>query len=134
MVQLPGMIDQSKSSAVPGYPQESLRHAVCALAYRQIVAFLVLTLAFMAPLSCQQHGMMSLLDLHDHAAGHASDSPCAFHDHQSTPGMALAAFAGITPSIPVLPLPSIETQLPDEAPSSLAQLDLAPPDQPPRVL
>src|SRR5258707_9021604 len=128
MVQSPGMIDQSKSSDAPGYPQESLEHAVQVLACRQIVAFLALTLAFTAPLSCQQHGMMSLLDLHDHAAGHTSDSSCAFHDHQSTPGMALAAFAGITPSIPALALSLIETPLPDEAPSLLAQLDTAPPD------
>lgn len=131
------MIDQRNSSDAPGYPQESLRHAVHAVAYRQIIAFLVLTLAFSAPLSCQQHGMMSVLDMHDahdHAAGHDGNFPCSFHDHQPTAGMALSTFAGISPSIPALPQAQIPTPLTAEVSPFTLQLDQAPPDQPPRAL
>jgi len=130
------MIDQSQSLNAPVYPQESLGHAAFAVAYRQIVAFLVLTLALSAPLNCQQHGMMSLLDMqdqHDHDAGHGGDFPCSFHGHQSTPGMALSTLAGISPTIPALPQAQIVKPLPAETSPSTVNPDPAPPDQPPRV-
>jgi hypothetical protein len=67
----------------------SLQAAIAALIRREIAAFLALSLMFAVPLSCQQHDMMSLLDLemrHDvlsfvHAHGTYSPSGVTVEAH-----------------------------------------------------
>ena len=132
------------------HAESSLQKAIAALLRREIAAFLALSLIFAVPLSCQQHDMMSLLDLHMHHdlfdATHTDHTNHTAHDHHSGKpqldlplpvsalAATLAAFAGVLP--------------PDRSPYSLillavlvptdtlypSQRQLIPPDQPPRSL
>src|SRR6266536_806408 len=106
------------SAARQGQPRESLGQAIRGLAYWQITAFAILTVAFAAPLSCQQHALMSLLDVDWtvyslHLTHEGSAFPCALHEHQ--PGgvtMVLSTFAGIVPQVHALltlPRPTVIT-------------------------
>ena|SRR5579859_2692178 len=140
-----------KTRITTQYPHESLNQALSVLLARQVVAFLVFTLAFAVPLSCQQHGTMSLLDLDGHVHDAHVDlavpqepelspvrqdkgSPCSFHEHQTTADMALSALVGIAPTrLVCLPSP-IGKSLPIDGHYLVAEHNPNPPDHPPRVL
>ncbi len=128
-----------RSAAKQGQHGESLGQAVRGLAYWQITAFAILTVAFAAPLSCQQHALMSLLDVDWtvyslHLAHGGTAFPCALHEHQPGAAMVLSTFAGIAPQVPALltlPRPTDITITPILFPSKFAVI---PPEQPPRVM
>ena len=121
-----------------GQPRENLGQAIRGLAYWQITAFAILTVAFAAPLSCQQHALMSLLDLDWttyslHLTHEGATFPCALHEHQPGAAMILSTFAGIVPQGPILlmlPRPTVITGAPLLLPAQFVTL---PPEQPPRA-
>jgi hypothetical protein len=133
--------------SVQTHVESNLQQAVAALIRREIAAFLALSLIFAVPLSCQQHDMMSLLDLHmqhDIFMNHADHAQHNNHDQSSgqpqvdipqpvsAVAATLAAFAGVLPptSDPVNSV-IVATLLPTELPYP-SQHHLIPPDQPPR--
>jgi len=124
----------------PGVGQESLQQALGAVVRRQFVVFLSLTLAFIVPISCDQHGMMNLFDLDASSPmqmGHGAQgqsSPCAY-GHTTTPGMSmtLSVDAGLTPADLTLRVLEQLSNRPIDTPVYPAQPDSIPPDQPPRL-
>lgn len=124
---------------------ETLLEAIGAVAYRQFVAFLVLWLIIGMPMTCQQHGMMTLLDMDLHSAGSHSDHTahekssgepvCSMREHQ--PGAAMQFSMADIGTIPAkIGLSDVvsEFRLPGLYDCLIPQWEEPPPTPPPRFV
>jgi hypothetical protein len=120
-----------------GTASETLLQALGAIAHRQFVAFLVIWLTVGMPITCQQHGSMSLLDTDAHHAGNHNvpESGCTLGQHQTSATSILNLMGiGILPHR-VAPIFHLEvTRLAFHIPLLPSEWTTPPPTPPPRLV
>lgn len=124
------------------YASDRLWLEVRQLLRAQISLFLICWLAVIVPVVCDQHGMMSLLDLDSHT-GHmynpgqvlASMTNCELqHHHQSASAMTIELVTAVLPNVTLQPAAVQEKSLPLMDFLKPPQVVPQPLEQPPRFL
>ena len=126
---------------------ERLSSVIYDMAYRQIALFLAIWLCFAAPVSCDRHGDMSMLDMNQSAAadtlmpgmpgmGHGTQaSDCAFQHHTSAPmSMDISFLPGIMPPACGVALSYLAGEIVSAPFPAYSPPTLSPEEQPPRCV